>query len=135
MEEDLGAPTPAFNVQLRDLDPAGLRASWLGLHAAALWGWLKAVHRAGGAVEQVEWGTYEGELAGSDARLLLAVALEGWGEDWRSQPVECLEVGPPGCRERLVGVPGRAPPSSLDLEALASMIDDQHRYIMTAEIF
>jgi curved DNA-binding protein CbpA len=116
-----------FDAELESVDGPRLHARWSGQHAAATLAAVETAHRTRAAtVRQVEWGTYEMVLSGSEMRHF----LEGVIADKSARAT--LVAADPQLRVRLsVSGPG----APVGLAAMLAALEDRSHYSLVADLY
>jgi curved DNA-binding protein CbpA len=116
-----------FDAELESVDGPRLHARWGGQHAAATLAAVETAHRTrAGTVRQVEWGTYEMVLSGSEMRHF----LEGVIAD--KSALATLVAADPQLRSRL-SVSGPCAP--VGLAAMLAALEDRSHYSLVADLY
>jgi hypothetical protein len=115
-----------YDVELESVGGPVLHARWGGEHAAATLAALREAHRTHArAVRQVEWGTYEMILTGSEMRHFLRTRVQCGG-------IATVVAADPQLQERLdIG----GPLTSIGLESVIEVLDSQARYSLVADLY
>jgi curved DNA-binding protein CbpA len=129
--DDLWSPAnhgaKIYDAELESVDGPRLHARWSGRHAAATLKAVQTAHRTkAGAVRQVEWGTYEMVLSGSEMRHF----LEGVIAD--KSALATLVAADPQLRARLSVSEPCAP---VGLAAMLAALDNRCHYSLVADLY